>query len=487
MRRAALALVAAIAAAGCASIAPSARIESPDPSLRECATWFRDLDARIDAAGVRDGQDARIAGFPYLRASRFLASFGEEARGDDAKLRALVERMRALDLQARRAEIANLGAPEDSLDRAKECGARLESADLTDAGARARLLGASTVADDYSTTLRGFGLYALTKIPFTSGVRRYQAEVRASYAAPLRVPEGGSLLALVPPRGAPLARSEVAAILRRSAENPLRVPEPGPAALEELFRTYAPIFELEVTGDYDRPGALGWAGASGSPAVDLSRPVVYRLAAWTRDGEASLLQLVYVLWFPQRPPQSEGDLLSGTLDGVVWRVTLAPDGEPLVYDTIHPCGCYHLFFPTPRAVPRPAPDGEPEWMLAPEALPRVADGERVRVRVATKTHYVARVARVAPDGGPWAGAAYALAPYDELRSLPLPGGGRRSMFSPQGLVPGTERAERYYFWPMGICSAGAMRQWGREPTAFVGRRHFDTADLMEQRFSLRPR
>jgi len=27
-------------------------------------------------------------------------------------------------------------------------------------------------------------------------------------------------------------------------------------------------------------------------------------------------------------------------------VTFAPDGEPLVYDSIHPCGCYHLFFPT---------------------------------------------------------------------------------------------------------------------------------------------
>jgi hypothetical protein len=28
-----------------------------------------------------------------------------------------------------------------------------------------------------------------------------------------------------------------------------------------------------------------------------------------------------------------------------------------------------------------------------------------------------------------------------------------------------------------------MRQWGRHATAFVGRRHFDEADLLERRFA----
>jgi len=40
---------------------------------------------------------------------------------------------------------------------------------------------------------------------------------------------------------------------------------------------------------------------------------------------------------------------------------------------------------------------------------------------------------------------------------------------------------------MGIPSAGAMRQWGRHATAFVGRRHFDGADLLEKRFVLQLR
>jgi hypothetical protein len=30
-----------------------------------------------------------------------------------------------------------------------------------------------------------------------------------------------------------------------------------------------------------------------------------------------------------------------------------------------------------------------------------------------------------------------------------------------------------------------MRQWGRHATAFIGKRHFDDARLMEERFDLR--
>jgi hypothetical protein len=474
MRRVA-AVLAALLAAACATLDRA-------PAQRECVEWFQDLDARVAAAGVRDAQAAPVPGFPYLRVSRFLASFREDAERDASMLLALVERMQALDLEARRVEVANLGAEPGTLDKAHACGERLREADLGDAAARERILERAVVPDDYSTAMRVLGLYGLTRFPFTSGVRRYQAQMRAAHLAPLETPPRGELLTLSPEAAAPLPSGEVAALLRRSAGNALRIPDPPAEALERLLATYAPIFEIEVAGDYDRPGALGWVADRRVPAVEAARPAVYGLAAWTRDGGRSLLQLVYVLWFPQRPPEAEGDLLAGTLDGLVWRVTLAPDGEPLVYDTIHPCGCFHLFYPTPLAVPRPAPAGEPEWMLAPQPLPRIADGERVRVRIATRTHYVERVTPVA---GPLAGNRYELVPYDALRSLPLPGGGRRSAFAADGIIHGTERAERFFFWPMGICSAGAMRQWGREPTAFVGRRHFDDADLMEKRFELR--
>jgi hypothetical protein len=162
-------------------------------------------------------------------------------------------------------------------------------------------------------------------------------------------------------------------------------------------------------------------------------------------------------------------------------VTLAPDGEPLLYDAIHPCGCYHLFFPTARALPAPqAADSLEEWMFAPQSLPRVAEGERPVLHIASGTHYIERVTL---ERGADSLVRYALRPYAELRSIQRLSGGRASAFGPDGLVPGTERRERFLFWPTGVASAGAMRQWGRHATAFVGRRHFDDADLLEKRFS----
>ena len=100
------------------------------------------------------------------------------------------------------------------------------------------------------------------------------------------------------------------------------------------------------------------------------------------------------------------------------------------------------------------------------------------LRLATGTHYLVSIAADSGD----ADLTYKFADYDELRSMPVDAGTRRSAFRPDGLVPGSERGERVFFWPMGVPSAGAMRQWGRHATAFVGRRHFDDADLFEKRF-----
>jgi hypothetical protein len=465
------ALVAPLLAAACATLETA-------PQARECTEWFRALDAQVDAARVRDTQEARIPGYPYLRVNRLLASFREYAARDEGVLQALVERMQALDLAARGHEIANLDAAVP-LERARECGTRLRAADLADARLRARLLERAAVPDDYSTAMRVLGLYAITRWPFIAGVREYQEGVRAAFRAE---PAAGSVLRYGPPEAPPVPRPALAATIERAPASPLGIPEPHGDALDTLFAAHAPVFEIETADAYDRPGALYWRAGDFVPSVNAAEPVVYRRLAWTRYRGHTLLQLVYTIWFSERPPASTGDILAGALDGVTWRVTLAPDGAPLVYDSMHPCGCFHMFFPTPRALPVPAPHAGMEWMFAPQSLRAVADGERPIVRIATRTHYVERVtlSRAAD-----AAARYAFRSYDELRSLPRPGGGSASAFGPEdGLIAGTERAERFLFWPMGIASAGAMRQWGRHATAFVGRRHFDDADLLEKRFVL---
>jgi hypothetical protein len=112
-------------------------------------------------------------------------------------------------------------------------------------------------------------------------------------------------------------------------------------------------------------------------------------------------------------------------------------------------------------------------------LARLGELERPLLRIQSGTHFILRVGLVR---GSDSLARYELQPYGELRSLLRLDGGRASAFGADGLVPGSERAERFLFWPSGIVSAGAMRQWGRHATAFVGRRHFDDADLLEKRF-----
>ncbi|CAN0355640.1 unnamed protein product, partial [Phaeothamnion confervicola] len=348
----------------------------------------------------------------------------------------------------------------------RECGRKLRDFEMENPATGEAVLSRLSVPDDYLTGYRIAGLYALTKIPFSAGVKKHYAETRAAFKRDLSSSSQGTVVRYSPGSRPKYTRERVREVFRRALENPLRVPDPSEEDLVALFAMHAPSFEVETTGDHDRPGALRWRWGP-MPEVEQSDPAVYRQLEYTRYGGRNLMQLVYTIWFPERPPESPGDLLAGKLDGVVFRVTLSPEGIPLVYDTIHPCGCYHMFFPTPLAQPLPAPEGEVEWAFVPQTLGAAAHGEHVVVRIASRTHYVERVYLDRTDSL----ARYALRPYDDLRSLPRMAGGSRSVFGQDGIVPGTERGERFLFWPMGIASAGAMRQWGRQPTAFVGRRH----------------
>ncbi len=472
--------------AGCAALPPpqSEHLAAEDSTLRECAAWYARLDAAVDEAGVRDASAWRVPGFPYLRLDRLTASFAVQARGDARAFDAWLARARALDAEAREVEIGNL--PPQALAaldmdaaqakaRSAGCAQTLAARDLATRGSREQLLERARVPDDYVGWQRVVGLYPVTSVPFASGVERWHAEAEAMFRATRAgaAPQA-EIRRYAPPAGATLTRAQVAAILARAPRDALGVPQPAAADLEQLFATFAPVFAVETGGAYDRPGALYWSEAPVAQ-VDAARPTVYRRVAHTRYDKDVLLQLVYTTWFSERPGD---DILAGKLDGVVWRVTLTPDGAPLVYDSMHPCGCFHMFFPTTRARVTPAPEPNIEWAFAPLTLPAIEPRQRLALRVASRTHYLLDVA---PDAG-GAATRYAFADENGLRALALPGGGTRSLYGPDGLVPGSERPERMLFWPMGIPSAGQMRQWGHHATAFLGRRHFDDADLIERRF-----
>ncbi len=447
-------------------------------SVGDCARLFRDADARIDAAGVRDAAAPRVAGFPYLRVDRFSAALAPQVQQQRA-FGPYSELLGALDRQARAAELANLAdaalPPPAAFD-----GCRYALA-VADHDRLAELTAVVTVPDDYSTLDRALGLYPLTRLAFAAGIASWQAETRTVFATPLeRLPVSGDLT-----RYAPAALPPSPPRAPRSAA--FGLPAEGSAGWAGLLARHAPLLVVDTAGPDDRIGALQWEVGDGRPqiGVDSAVPTVYLRIAFTRVDGRVLPQLVYTFWFPARTAEGTFDLLAGRLDGLIWRVTLAPDGTPLVYDTIHPCGCYHQFFPTERVRARPAPWSLDEGMFSPQSLTAPRADQRIELRLAARTHYVQQVS-VVPAAAPATALHYAFADEDGLRSLPLPGGGSRSAYGPDGLIAGSERGERYLFWPMGIASAGQMRQWGRHATAFVGRRHFDDADLIDRYFEVLP-
>lgn len=483
--RSALAALAALALAlaGCASVdTSSSALTAPNAADAQCLQAFSALDERVERAGVRDAQDDRIEGFPWLRANRLLAALAPRARASDAAFTAWVDRLQSLDAAARRIELTNLPPSERASadDGLESCARQLSASLQRNAAAREALLRNARVPDRYSSAARAAGLYPLVRWPFFAGVSRWQD----AHAEAMRE-------AAAAPRPArrfapdPMHESANAPAAQRFSLDALGLPIVSAGQARQLLAAHAPLFDIEASGAFDAFGALLWHGA-GPIEVEPLRPVVYeRLAHTVVDGRV-LLQLVYTLWFPERPASGPTDLLAGALDGVIVRITLDTEGRPILLDTIHACGCYHLFFPSSRLRTRPGAPTDEEWAFAPATLPDAAPPARLVVRIASRTHYVLGVAATAPGQARQSGdAAYALVSEDELRRLPVQGTATtRSLYGPDGLVAGTERGERFLFWPMGIASAGAMRQWGHHATAFVGRRHFDDADLIARRLIL---
>jgi len=259
----------------------------------------------------------------------------------------------------------------------------------------------------------------------------------------------------------------------------LGIPSYSPEQREALFRMYAPVWEIQIQNDNDRIGTPIWT-AKKVLDVDTRKPLTYTLLSFTRFGKQILAQLNYIIWFPSRPKQSEGDLYAGLLDGLNYRVTLDSNGPPLLYETVHNCGYYYKAYPTRRLQVRSKIDyaEAPLVLKAPDLDP---SSDFMTVAMENRTHYVQHLYAQSREWHPEA-LAYPLADYGQLRSLSYSSGDRRNMFDQYSLAPGSERLERFILWPTGVLSPGGMRQWGRHAVAFVGRRRFDDPFYMGRMF-----
>jgi hypothetical protein len=443
----------------------------------KCRKLFAEVDAKVDAGGVRDGTYFRIDGFPYLRSDRFSASFRDEV-GNEEKFRAWTENMRQNDVDSREAELTNLGMNKsqrtDVLLNLRSCSAWMVHDELEDQAWRKHLLESVTPPDEYSGFARVAGLYPLAAPLFRMSLHDQQEKVEQEYGKPLESLESPGSLKLWRAKRS-VDPTEVPANLENVEHDPLGRAGLYVTAWRALVETYAPNLWIETGGAYDHPGVptLGK-----HPGVDPQQPVVYYLETFTRVHGQLLVQLVYVTWFSERPAVGAEDGYAGALDGMVWRVTLDQRAKPLLYESISAGGDHHYVFPVQPLKRRTDADASLQSVFFPQE--QVPAGT-VSVRLQSGTHRVRRVAPLEAAQSAQPGT-YDLKPYEDLLTLPNPAGGTRSLFRTDGVVAGSERPARWWLWPSGVADAGAMREWGRLPTTLIGRREFDDPRFLEKLF-----
>lgn len=467
-------LLATVLLSGCASRQYEA---SPNVAVADsaCRDAFHDWQQQVEAGNHFDAQTWSPEGFPYLRVNRLLASFAVDKLAQPQQ-EAWLERAQGLAITAWEYEAQSMGAEaRHRLPELQRCGeaamARLLSGDSDKQWQR--LAQAAQVPASYNQLGRILGGY-----PAVAPVVRWRAGVvMGELMDDFETYQPAHPWHVYQPQAPDLGIDVAELIKKAAARSPLGIPVFQPDERAGLLARYAPTWAVETGGAYDIPGRPG--RDVGGEIRFQSEPVVFTKVAYTRFGDRVLPQLVYTLWFSERPPETTFDIVAGELDGLVWRVTLGQRGRPLIYDAIHPCGCYHTWVLAPDGLkPRGPVDywEEPLWIAG--TAPQTDRG--LVLSLSSLTHQLKGAAAELPEGVSRT-RSYAMEPYGNLRGPSFAG---ERLFGADGMVAGTERPERFLLWPTGVPSAGAMRQWGNHATAFIGTRHFDDPWLLQEYFWL---
>lgn len=460
-------------------------VSSPQPSpftgfyknYADCRQQYVEMDARVDAAGVREASFWRVPGFPYLRTDRTLASFRHEVKGLN-DVSEWTRRMRELDQEARDFEYINLGMSDldhaTQRDRFLNCGRILAAIELEDPANWARLLEAVVPHDAYSTSARVLGVYPLAAISMKSRAEAARQVALADYRrAPDQAAAGDPMrLWTVQPVE---DLSLIANATRDVQINALGFPGFFGSQWRALAERHAPKFWIETADANDLPAAPMFEDQG--LTANVARNQVHYLITFARFGSDLLVQISYFLWF--KAPESAD---TGPIDGLIWRITLDRTYQPMVYESLHASGRDHRWYPVQPMQQRASGDGS---RAAEFIAPELAPAQAATLRVQAATHTVRRV--VTADQARGASThAYELRLYEELFTLRLPQGGTRSLFGPDGLVPGAHGVDPVGGYASGIRQPGVLRQYGHHAIAHVGRRHFDDPYILEKTFVAPP-
>lgn len=416
----------------------------------ECLAAMLALDhLAVSQSGTLQGN--RISGMPWLRSNR-LSEAELDSKSNPNDLHALLTNQSTFAQSALLLELSNVDkqsvkdwrkrykVEQTTPEFIRDCAAQAVRKQLETPAKTRRLLQQLPRDNDYSTVARIAGLYPLATIPFRRGVVKEQAELKRQW---------GNIQGQ-----------------RWYAYRP----DTATTKQQDLLSRHAPTWLINSTSTANLPGKPYWQ--ANQLNVNTQQAATFAFVSKGLWQNKPLTQLNYVLWFSQRPYLKRFDWVAGKHDALVFRVNLNQQGQVLAYDSIHLCGCwYRLFLPNTAKF-----RANHRYWQEPVLAERVETAERMAIYVTKDTHQI----RYLEPAKAYANTTgYALAPFNDLLMLPT-ANGSRAVFNQRGYVAGSERPERWLFWPMGVRNPGALRRFGDHAISFVGRRYFDEPRLLER-------
>lgn len=134
---------------------------------------------------------------------------------------------------------------------------------------------------------------------------------------------------------------------------------------ETLLSRYAPVFVIE--NHKERYNLIGTPSAESTQEmkekiyVDPEKATVYVQKRMFKTFRSTYTNLVYRVHFEKIP----GGLGKGKNTGLIVIITLNNQDEPILYTTVHTCGCYLAFVPTSYMPESGFPDG---WKRARQSV-----------------------------------------------------------------------------------------------------------------------
>jgi hypothetical protein len=285
--------------------------------------------------------------------------------------------------------------------------------------------------------------------------------------------------------------------VRYSLDPTKSAPPDGADELEwDRLLAFAPTIVLEEPKDvtYDRSSdRIGRVVAPDRDTVEVipSDPTVYAYTRSIRIDGNPHTQLTYTYWFPEHPELKSNDPEAGHTDGLTLRLTLNQREEPIAFETLYNCGCYHRVYPSDQLEADAARAfGKPDkgkqfsierrvpWKfdtIVPKVVEMHGTGSRPVIRNRAGWHGIVNVAmdEQGHEDEVVDQVRYTLRPYDDLEQLTTPDGQTVSMFYDNGLVKEAQRPEGVFFTPAGLLSSGQPRQRG---TQMIHWDHYDFDD-----------